>query len=514
MVNVLRRWSQPIMVLVTVLVIVSFTYFGQNYYGQSAGKEVVATVDGTEITRDVFLRQSRRVGIFAALRGNYIQSLGLAMMFGQQPGATEVAKSFVLEREMDRFGLTATEDEKLEVLKNLPSFAGPDGFDPTAYQIFKERVLNPQGFSEADFDQIFLAGEVRAKKLQEIVGSTVTASNEEVRNMVLRQKQKTEASYVAFRRDDFRKDVKVTEEEVKKRFEEQKDLYKTPELRKVRYAAFLVPATADNKPLDTKERTAQLQKLADAAYAFTEELAKTKGNFAELAAKHGAKVEVTKEFFDADSAPDELEGSPEAAQAAFALTKENPVSAYIQLQKGIYVLELAEVKAPEPRKFEDVKGEIEGTLILAKAEELARNKANEVRGKLADSMKAGKTFADAAKELGLKVEQAPSFGGGQRSTPGEFGQVVSTAAAKLAPGEISEVVSSSTNNAALIVHVDYRSEVPDKEIADARPAMARQIEDGMPPFRPGMRTIVFQNWLVERAEAAGLGSFLRSGPDA
>ena len=37
MVNVLRRWSQPIMVIITVLVIVSFTYFGQNYYRQGHG---------------------------------------------------------------------------------------------------------------------------------------------------------------------------------------------------------------------------------------------------------------------------------------------------------------------------------------------------------------------------------------------------------------------------------------------------------------------------------------------
>ena len=38
MVNVLRRWSQPIMVLITVLVIVSFTYFGPGTQG--AGEAV------------------------------------------------------------------------------------------------------------------------------------------------------------------------------------------------------------------------------------------------------------------------------------------------------------------------------------------------------------------------------------------------------------------------------------------------------------------------------------------
>src|SRR5215207_6870000 len=56
--------------------------------------------------------------------------------------------------------------------------------------------------------------------------------------------------------DDFRKDLKATEEELKKRYEEQKELFKTAEERKVRYAAFLLPPpAADGKPLEGKERT-------------------------------------------------------------------------------------------------------------------------------------------------------------------------------------------------------------------------------------------------------------------
>jgi hypothetical protein len=271
----------------------------------------------------------------------------------------------------------------------------------------------------------------------------------------------------------------------------------------VRYASFLLPApAADAKPLEGKERNTQLQKLADDAYSFAQELEETKGNFAELAKKHGATVGETKDFFSPTHVPNELEGSDKIGTAAFELTKEKPHSRHISLQKGTYVLELMEIKEPEQRKFEDVKNELEQQIVNAKADELARAKANEVRPKLEKLISEGKTFADAAKELGLTVQAHPAFGGGERPAPGEFDAVITPAAGKLAPGQISEVLTAQTNNTALILHVDYRSEVPEKEIEEARDATAQRLQ-------AGARYMLFQNWLAERSRAAGLDRLLK-----
>ncbi len=247
MVNVLRRWSQPIMVLITVLVIVSFTYFGPGMRGAGGKERVVVTIHGNDLTVEDMQRQARRVGVFASLRGEYIQALDPMVAFmGREPGTEVVAKSFVMDYEADQLGLTATSEERLAALNEIPVFRDREGnFDPESFNRFKTSVLNPNGFSDADFEQIFLTGEVRAKKLKEIVSSVGALSNAEIRELVIKQRQKTEVSYVAFRRDDFRKDLKPTDEELKKRYEEQKDLFKTPEQRKVSYAAFLLPVPAD-----------------------------------------------------------------------------------------------------------------------------------------------------------------------------------------------------------------------------------------------------------------------------
>src|SRR5688572_1272966 len=113
MVNVLRRWSQPIMVVITVLVIVSFTYFGQNFYGVSSGNRVAVTLYGKDITVDSMTRQSRRVGVFAAMQGEYIRALDPSVAMGRPADSGTVAKSFVLEHEADSFGLSATDDERI-----------------------------------------------------------------------------------------------------------------------------------------------------------------------------------------------------------------------------------------------------------------------------------------------------------------------------------------------------------------------------------------------------------------
>src|SRR5687767_6109825 len=157
MVNVLRRWSQPIMVIITVLVIVSFTYFGQNYYRQGQGDRTVLNLYGKEISLEALKRQTRRVGVFAAIRGEYIQSLDPAVAMGYRDvDSGVIAKSLVLEHEADQLGLSATDEERLEVLTNLRAFQDEQGkFDPAAFNEFKQKALNAQGFSDADFDQIF-----------------------------------------------------------------------------------------------------------------------------------------------------------------------------------------------------------------------------------------------------------------------------------------------------------------------------------------------------------------------
>ena len=73
--------------------------------------------------------------------------------------------------------------------------------------------------------------------------------------------------------------------------------------------------------------------------------------------------------------------------------------------------------------------------------------------------------------------------------------MVPSATRKLAPGDISEVLP--TGNAALIVHVDYRSAGDEKGIEDAKKFIGSRIADYH-------SYLTFMGWLAERRQAAGL----------
>lgn len=496
MTNTLRRFSQPIMIVLTVLVIVAFSLWTPNWSGKSGASAPVTTIRGKPVSMETYQRESRRMQLYAQLGGEYFRSLEPAAGM-QKISRVGVENSLLFEEEANALGITVTQKELEDQLSNrMPAFRGEDGkFDPARFDEFVKRALNPEGFSKGQIEE-FLVGEVRIRKVRDLLATTFPATPIEVKEQFLRQRLMTEASYVVIPVADLRKDLKVTDEELKQRFETKKDFLKTPEKRKVRYAAFMLPPAPEGKPLDVSVRTEQLQQLANSAYDFAAEIISPGANFDELAKAKGATVGETVEFFGDDAVPPELEASPQVAEAAFSLTKEKPFSPHISLQKGTYVLALKDVKAPEPLTFEQARKQLEDELLQEKADTAMRKKADEIRAKLVEALKAGKSFSEAALALGLKAEPFPAFSGMQPPPPGtKYNGLVQEAARKLAPGEISDVIS--TPEAALIVHVDQRPAVDEKGIEEAKKEISSRIEQ-MHKF------VTFAAWLAERRQVAGL----------
>ena len=411
--------------------------------------------------------------------------------------------------EADALGITASAAELEDQLSNrTPAFSGADGkFDPARFDRFAQGILQPEGFSKSQID-LFLRGEVRLRKVAELLASLAPPTPDEIGRKFLRARLSTEASYVEVKAADFRKDQKVTEEEIKKQYEAKKDSLKTEEKRKVRFAAFTLPPAPEKKPADVKpadgkppeepKRTEELQQLANAAYDFAASLVQPGANFDELAKAAGATLGETAEFFSEHAGPAEIEGSPQAAAAAFTLTKEKPYSTHISPEngKGTYVLMLKEIKPPEQQTIEQARKQLEAELLDEKTDTAMRARAEEIRGKLAEARKAGKSFYDAAQALGVKAEPFPPFSMMKPPPPdANHGGLIPMHARKLAPGEISEVIAE--DGVALVIHVDQRPAVDEKGMAEERARIAKMIEGG----QMGM---TFAAWLAERRQAAGL----------
>lgn len=504
MIHTLRRFGQPLMIALTVLTIISFAWWSPKTSSQTDKSAPVIIVHGKPVSIEVWQREGRVMGVHARLGGIYAMALDPGARFGNI-SRTGVENSILFEHEADVLGVTATTEEMEEQLSTrLPAFRGQDGkFDPARFDMFAQGVLQPEGFSKAQIE-MFLRSEVRLRKVAELLGSLAPATPGEIRQDFLRERLTTEASYVVLKADDFRKAQKVTDEELKQRYEAKKEFLKTDEKRKVRFAAFALPPeaktpeakTPDGQPAEDPKRTERLQELANTAYDFAGLLLKPETNFDEAAKAAGATLGETAEFFSMDKGPVEMEGSLKVSEEAFKLTKEKPTSAHVSLKNGTYVLMLKDIQAPEQKPLEQARQQLEAELLNEKTDTAMRARAEEVRTKIAEARRAGKSLYEAAEALGLKPQPFPAFSAMQQPPPSEpYANIVQPAARKLAPGEISDVVVA--NGAALIVHVDQRPAVDEKGMDEARERIAKMIEGR----RMGE---AFEAWLAERRQAAGL----------
>ena len=495
MVSTLRRFSQPIMIFVTSLVIITFVWWTPSWYSKSGNSGPVTVMRGKPVSIETWQHEGRVMQIHARLGGAYAQLMDPGSMFGQI-STQGVENSLLFEGEANALGVVATRTEIEQQLLTTRAFLGQDGkFDATRFEMIAQQVLMPEGFSKSQIEQ-FLVSEVRARKIAALLASTIPPTPAEIKSEFIRERLTTEASYVVFKAADFRAAQKVTEDEIKQHYETKKDLLKSPEMRKVRFAAFALPPTADGKPMEPAAKTEKLQKLANDAYDFALALQKPGANFDEAAKAAGATVGETAEFFARDAGPAELEGSKIAAASAFALTKEKPYSSHIALDKGTYVLAFKETKAPEQLPLEKVRKQLEEELIGEKSDAAMTAKAIEIRGKLAATGNSTKPFAEAAKSLGVTAVAFPAFSAMKPVPPGtEYAEIIQNTARKLAPGELSDVVP--TEGAALIVHVDQRPAVDEKGMAEATANIAASIQSSR-------QMMAFEAWLADRREAAGL----------
>ena len=497
MVSILRKFSQPIMIMVTALVIITFVWWTPSWYAKSGSSGPATVMRGKPVSLEAWEHEKRLLQVHARLGGEYFGFMDPGSRFGNSsPAGMVVENSLLFEGEANALGITASQTEIEQQLAETRAFLGPDGkFDANRFEFFVQRALIPEGFSKAQIEQ-FLIAEVRARKIAALLASTIPPVPSEIKDEFLRERLTTEASYVVFKAEDFRSAQKVTEDEIKKHYEARTDLLKSPEKRKVRFAAFTLAPTADGKPMEEVKKTEELQKLANAAYDFASALQKPGVNFDQAAKEAGATVGETAEFFAREAGPAELEGSAIAAEAAFELTKEKPFSKHLALEKGTYVLALKETKEPEQLPLDKVRKQLEDELIGQKADAAMTAKATEIRAKLVEARRGAKSFAEAAQPLGIKAVAFPAFSMMQRVPPDTaYAQPIQIAARKLAPGEVSEVVP--TAGAALIVHVDQRPPVDEKGMAEA----TANITEGIQYSR---QMVAFAAWLADRREAAGL----------
>ena len=389
-------------------------------------------------------------------------------------------------REANRMGLVATDDELRGAIRS--NFAETNGvFDPARYQAFLQNFIRPLGFSIGQFEQ-HLREEIQIQKLGHLIGRQATVTPLEIRRTFDTLLDTFEVEYVFAGPADVEQDVKVSDDDVRRLFDEDPAAFTIPEQREVSYAAFPVADyfeadleisdddvqdyyelnIADYTTTETgtngqpREVVADLDDVRDGivaalrrqaafekadaaaaelAYRALPDREGTVPEFAAEAEKAGRKAQKLAPFARF-SVPLE-DGGAALAAAAFELAPNSydRVSSTIAGTDNVYVLYLENVQEPRVPAFEEVADQVrEVARQKALAAALAA-KGQAIQKAAAAGIAAGQTFADAVAGTGAAAQSAEPFTGMSGSTStNEIVQTLVQAVVSYNQGEVADPV--------------------------------------------------------------------------
>lgn len=387
----------------------------------------------------------------------------------------------------DKLGVPDPTPELLtEQIRNSPLFRGPNGtYDPQQYaRILDNLASGPPGERER-FGRVLAEDWRIAQVTRAVAGPGYVLDSEVTQNLAradtkwsvqsatldltkiqaagepaeetLRQyfeansiryqtPERVRVSYVKFPAADFVERAQVTDEDVQRYFNQNIAKYRTP-----------APPPAEGQPpappAEPKLEDVREQVVRDATMVRARNLAANAGAdltvavfnneikrgtpaFEQLLEKQHVKLELPAAF-TAEQAPPGTNWSQNVLTTAFRLNDSRWVSDPLMVDDGAIVLFYEEKLPPAIPSFSEVRDR-----VLADVREDERRRAITARGvelqrQLADAVKGGQSFADAAKAAGLETKSWEDFT--LRTRPGDIDPGVLSRLEDLTVGAVSDM---------------------------------------------------------------------------
>ena len=502
MVHVLRKYQQPLMIVITIVIIIAFGVFFTP--GNRSARDIPSRgyrIYGHNYTQEDLDKRSRGFGVAMYVGLNdLLKGLCGNAASDQEAVSNFVFNGFILDHEVERLGITVEDGEIVQAIEKLPRFQTDGAFDPKKYQTFRETVLgptSPNGFNVDRFERL-VRDQLYVQKLQTLLGSTAEVPPSEFRNQYVQRNQKIHLSVIRLALADFKAAIQPTEEEITKIFADREKTYIAPEKRVVSYVKF--DLSAAEKALKGKDLMEARQNLVKAVEDFGQDILKENASLAQVAKdekykNYGIEVKTTPEF-SMEALPADLTALGQAGTAAaFKLTEKESTSDALSVDTAYYILHLEKVTPSRQLTLEEARPQVVEQIKTERANEALTSTGNQVRTKIAEAVKAGKTFADAAKDAGQKLEVLPVFSIVELPKDLPNSMEIITKAVELPVGELSDFVPVAEGG--LIVHVDSREPIDEAQLKkDEATQFAR--------VREMNSEAVFNEWLRTRSKLANL----------
>lgn len=414
MLEAMRRGAQtPVAKLLFGLLCVSFAIWGVADVFQGWGRGSVAKVGSREITAEEFRRtyQDELDRISRQSKQRLSAEQGHSFGLDRQVLAQMIAGA-AIEAHADQLGLALSDKTLADGIQSDPNFQTDGKFNRQGF----ENLLQQIGLSEQGFLNLRRKDELRGAIVGALIKSQTVpkplldemhAYNQEKRVLewikidpeavtvpepdeaILKKRyEDNKAKYMTpeYRKvqvlmltaDDLKKNIAIGDDEIAKAYDNDKDSYNTPEQRRVQQITFKDRSTAE----------AALKALRDGTKTF-----------ADVAKEAGAKdTDVDLGLITKKALID-----PKVADIAFSLEKDK----YSDVVEGRFATVIVRVTQIEPgttKTLADVKDQVRDKLANEKVHGDLQTKRDDVE----DARLAGKTLKEVADQLQLTFKEIPA----------------------------------------------------------------------------------------------------------
>ena len=408
-----------------VITLVPGGLFGDYFGGGVTTAGVVAKVGTQDITLQDVSQRARMIGR-QQFRGQTVPPT--LMPYLMQRAADGMITQGALAYEADRMGLGVSDKELVAYLHQgqFGELFFPGG-NFIGQQQYEDFVQNQFGLSVAQFEKE-LKDQIAQQKLLSAISAAATVSDKEVEDQVKKQDTKVKFDYAVLTLDDVKKQVKVTDVELKAFYDQNKQQYlnSIPEKRKARYILidtskvagaipvsqadlqtyynqhqeeFRIPETVTVRHILIKTPTPGPDGKVDPKGV---EAAKAKAEDIQKQLKAGASFDELAKKYSEDPGSAQQGGLlppltrgrtvPEFEQAAFN-TPKGQTTDIIRTSYGFHIIRVEDKQSARVKPLDEVKAQIEPAIRQQKAAAAAQSLANTVQS-LARSAGMDKAAAD------------------------------------------------------------------------------------------------------------------------
>jgi peptidyl-prolyl cis-trans isomerase D len=344
--------------------------------------------------------------------------------------ARQILNQLIFQKEMEyeakRLGIRVSDQERAARIRQfLPTAYNGDTF--VGMDRYAAEVQSRFQLSVPVFEELIRQGLLQ-DKFRKLVTDGISVGPSELQDEFKYKNEKVKLDYAFIKPEDLEAKITPDEAEIKAAYEKNRSRYQVPEKRVVRYGLVDLSQLRQNAQISDDELKAQYQQniqqyqvsnRVHAEHILLMTVGKTDAEVEEIrqkaedvlkqAKKGGNFEELAKKYSEDPGSKDKggdlgwiTQGQtvPEFEKTAFSLDK-GKISDLVKTQYGFHIIKVLDKETAHTKPFDEVKDSIKVPLLLAKADKLASDEADQLSATIRRSNKV--SLDDLAKQFHLSL---------------------------------------------------------------------------------------------------------------